>query len=172
MGHDLIRTSVERVLQSMEDLIGQQSGPARGNKGPPDVQGIYDRNVNALEVNWSRLQSQKGGISKQARELACAKTWTNAFLDLKLALRIGLVLATVREQAEAATSDAGTSEASRCVSLHSATSTWIKEILHGMTHKIAFVAVAHRRGAVPFAGGTGASATAPIALPTRSGSVT
>ncbi len=122
MGQDHIGKSVERLLQSIEGLIGaEQSGAAPGNKGPLDSKSEYNKNINALEANWSRLRSQKGCIPK----LVCAKTWTNAFLGSKLALRIGLVLAAVREQAEAAASGA----VSRCVSLHSVTSIWIKEVV-------------------------------------------
>ncbi len=117
MGQDHIPKSIARLLQSVDDLIGaqKQSGAAAGNRGPTDD---CDKQLNALEANWSRMLSQEGRVSKQARDLACAKTWINAFIELKLALRIELMLATVREQAEAATSGAGTTEVSRCVIRH------------------------------------------------------
>ncbi len=145
MGQDNIGKSVERLLQSMEDLIGaEQSGAAPGNRGPFDPKSSYTKNSNALEANWSRLQSRNRSIPKQVGKLACAKTWTNAFLESKLALRVGLVLAAVREQAEAATSGAGTTEVSRCVSLHTVTSLWMKEIVsvNDLRHKMSLVAVA------------------------------
>lgn len=115
MGQNHIGKSIERFLRSVEDLLGaQQCYAAPGNRVPLGPLERYKKEINALDANCHRLQSQKG----PGRDYACAKTWTNAFFESKLALRIGLVLATVREQAEAATSGAGTTEVSRCVSLH------------------------------------------------------
>ncbi len=119
MGQDHIGKSVERLLQSLEDLVGEQSGAAPGNSRPSDPLDAYSKEFNALEANWSRVLSRKGSIPQEARELAYSKTWIHAFLESKLSMRVGLVLAAVREQAEAATLGAGTvrgtTEASRCV---------------------------------------------------------
>ncbi len=123
MGQDPIVKSIERLLRSVDDFCGAlQSGAPPANRGP-DSFDSYRKNFTALEVNWSRLESQKGNKDAgQAGGLACAKTWINAFLELKLALRIELLLAAVREQAAVATSGAGLTEEARCACLLNCTS--------------------------------------------------
>ncbi len=112
MGQDCIGKSIERLLQSADDLIeAQESIATSWNRDPVDA---FNKTLQAFGVNVHRFLSPNG--SKDV-ELACAKTWINAFFELKLALRIELLLANVREKAEAATSGG---ETSRCAPPHRA----------------------------------------------------
>ncbi len=122
MGQDCIGKSIERLLQTADDLIGaQESTAAFWNRGPLDPVDVFTKNIQALKVNWHRLLSRTG--SKDA-ELDCAKTWINAFFEQKLVLRIELLLASVREKAAAATT--GDHPASRCAYALYRRSFWVK----------------------------------------------
>lgn len=129
MGQDQVEKCVERLLQSIDDLLGAQQGSgAPENSGLSDLIDKYKKSLSTLEANWSRLQlGRQRGIPKPDQGLACGKIWIDIFFKSKLALRIGLVLATVREQVEAAT--VSRCPVSRCVSLRTVPSIWVKEIV-------------------------------------------
>lgn len=112
MGLDCVGKSIERVLQSADDVLE----PTSWNSGRLNPLDAFNKSLQAFVVNWHRALSSKAS-SKDA-ELACAKTWINAFFEIKLALRIEILLINVREKVAAATSGGERTRESRCAPPH------------------------------------------------------